>query len=84
MKLLSNRILVRKLPVDKTTESGLILSAPSKNKPDVEVVLIGEEVQRLKVGDKVKKYQYSEGIPITYNGEKLLMLKEDEDIELVD
>lgn len=84
MKLLYNhkeksaRILFK--PTSKSSNS-LIINPNEKN-CDGEVILVGEGVQVLKVGDKVRKFVGSTGTPIEYNGEKCLILFENGDIEM--
>jgi len=84
MKLLNNRILVK--PVEKQenkTESGIFLGLNNKTENDFEVLIIGDKVENIKVGDIVRKYKYSSGIPIEYNKQKCIILCENSDIEFV-
>ncbi len=83
MKLIGKKILVEKVAVETTTASGLIIPNGIANREEYKVLLVGNKVENIKVGDMVIKFRFSDGIPIVYEDKKCLILNEDSDIELV-
>lgn len=83
MKLLKDRILVKMNPTQIENAAGIILPISFHEKNTGVVVLIGPEVEEIKVGDKVKKFNDVIGAEIVYEGEKVLILRESEDIDLI-
>jgi len=75
MKLTNYKILV--LPEPKKTDSLIILSEKDQKDDDGKVVLIGEKVDWLKPGDKIRKYHQVKGVPIDYNGQDCILLNAD-------
>ncbi|MBE6816226.1 MAG: co-chaperone GroES [Ruminococcaceae bacterium] len=64
IKPLADRVLLKALEAEETTESGLILAASAQEKPEMsEVVAVGpgtdEHPMSVKVGDKVIISKYS-------------------------
>ena len=64
IKPLQDRVVIKMLEAEETTKGGIILSAASKEKPQVaEVVAVGpgkEDVKmEVKVGDKVLTSKYA-------------------------
>ncbi|MBQ9518052.1 MAG: co-chaperone GroES [Eubacterium sp.] len=64
IKPLADRVLLKALEAEETTESGLILAASAQEKPEMsEVVAVGpgtdENPMTVKVGDKVIISKYS-------------------------
>lgn len=84
MKIISDRVLAKPLPKEEnTTASGIIFGAKPKNANDFEVVLIGSNVQKIKIGDVVRKFPNVAGTPIEYNGIDCILLRESSDIEFL-
>ena len=83
MKLVGTKILVEKVAVETVTASGLIIPNGISKREEHKVLLIGNKVKNIKVGDMVRKFKFSDGIPIVYEGKQCLILNEDSDIELV-
>lgn len=84
MKLLKDRILVKKLAKkENKTESGIFTGGKLKSDNDFEVLIIGNEVKNIKVGDTVRKFEYANPIEIEYEGKKCFILSESADIEFV-
>lgn len=84
MILLKDRILVKKIATEENkTESGIILGNKPKTDNDFEVILIGKEVQNIKIGNVVRKYKNISGIPVEYNGDKCFILVESSEIEFI-
>lgn len=89
MKLrpLHDRVLVRRLDESETTASGIIIPDSAKEKPQQGTVInagdgrVLDNGQRasleVKAGDRVLFGKYS-GSEVTIEGEKLLILREDE------
>lgn len=84
IQLLADRILVKKLPVpENKSESGIILSDRQREYDDFEIVQVSNSVKQLKPGMKIRKFRNSEGVPITFNNETFMILREGSDIEFV-
>lgn len=87
IKPLYDRVLIERLPSEKTTSSGLYIPDTAKEKPlegvvkavgDGRVSDSGERVaMTVKVGDKVLFGKYS-GTEVTVGGVEHLILREDE------
>ena len=92
IKPLGNRVLIKMKEGDETTESGIILSAASKEKQQIgEIIEVGPgnkvdgkiEPICLKKGDKVLINKYS-GTEIKYNGEEFLVVAENDILAIVE
>ncbi len=75
IKVIKNRLIVKPNPLDDKTASGLIIV------PDAEQIKTGLVVQctdlcSIKVGDTVY-FNHDIGSPITHNGEKYLVMRDD-------
>jgi chaperonin GroES len=84
IKPLADRVIVKSLPSEEKTKSGIIMPDTAKEKPqEGEVVAVGpgkmEKGQRVamevKVGDRVIYSKYA-GTEIKSDGEEYLILKE--------
>ena len=73
MKLLQDRLLLEELPIEK----GVIIL--DSYRPDYRVLQIGVGVKKVKIGDKVRLWEYHHAVP--YEGK--LIAKEGSDVELV-
>jgi len=74
IKPLADRVLLKAVEAQETTESGLILAASAQEKPEVsEVIAVGpgtdENPMTVKVGDKVIISKYS-GTQVKLDGEE--------------
>ena len=83
IKPLSDRVVIKMVEAEETTKSGIILSAGSKEKPQIaEVIAVGpggivdgEKVEmQVKKGDKVITSKYS-GTEVKYEGEEYIIVK---------
>ena len=92
IKPLSDRVLIKMTESEETTKSGIILTASSKEKPQVaEVIAVGpggivdgEKVEmQIKVGDKVITSKYS-GTEVKYEGEEYLIVKQSDILAIVE
>lgn len=82
LKPLSDRVVLKMTEAEEKTESGIILSSGSKEKPQIaEVIEVGpgnEDVKMvLKKGDKVVMNKYA-GTEIKYKGEDYIIVKQDD------
>ena len=84
LKPLQDRVVIKMIEGEETTKSGIILSASSKEKPQIAEVLEvgpggeieGKEVKMyIKKGDKVVVNKYA-GTEIKYEGEELIIVKQ--------
>ena len=92
IKPLCDKVLIKMCESEDTTASGIILSANSKEKPQIaEVIAVGpggkvdgEEVQMyVKVGEKVIVSKYA-GTEIKYEGEEYLIVKQADILAIVE
>ena len=80
IKPLGDRVVIKKLEAEETTESGLILTGTAKEKPQAaEVVAVGpgtDDVEMVvKIGDQVVYSQYA-GTEVKYAGEEYTILSQ--------
>lgn len=92
LKPLLDRVVVKMIESEETTKSGIILTANSKEKPQIAEVLEvgpggqidGNEVKMyIKKGDKVVLNKYS-GTEIKYEGEELIIVKQSDILAIVE
>lgn len=86
IKPLADRVVVKALPMEEKTKSGIIMPDTAKEKPqEGEVVAVGpgkmEKGERIaldvKVGDRVIYSKYA-GTEVKYDGQEYLILKEND------
>ena len=86
LKPLLDRVVVKMVEAEETTKSGIILTANSKEKPQIAEVLEvgpggkvdGNEIEMIvKKGDKVVLNKYS-GTEVKYEGEDLIIVKQND------
>lgn len=88
IKPLQDRVVIKMLEAEETTKGGIILTAASKEKPQVaEVVAVGpgkEDVKmEVKVGDKVLTSKYS-GTEVKIDDEEYTILKMEDILGIVE
>lgn len=88
IKPLQDRVVIKMLEAEETTKGGIILSAASKEKPQIaEVVAVGpgkEDVKmEVKVGDKVLTSKYS-GTEVKIEDEEYTILKMEDILGVVE
>ena len=92
LKPLLDRVVVKMIEAEETTKSGIILTANSKEKPQIAEVLEvgpggqidGNEVKMyIKKGDKVVLNKYA-GTEIKYEGEDLIIVKQSDILAVVE
>ncbi len=92
LKPLLDRVVVKMIEAEETTKSGIILTANSKEKPQIAEVLEvgpggqidGNEVKMyIKKGDKVVLNKYA-GTEIKYEGEDLIIVKQSDILAIVE
>lgn len=88
IKPLQDRVVIKMLEAEETTKGGIILSAASKEKPQVaEVVAVGpgkEDVKmEVKIGDKVLTSKYS-GTEVKIDDEEYTILKMEDILGIVE
>ncbi|WP_097028072.1 co-chaperone GroES [Clostridium peptidivorans] len=79
---LGDRVVIKRIEVEETTKSGIVLPGTAKEKPqEAEVVAVGpggkEVVMELKVGDKVLFSKYA-GNEVKIDGVEYTILKQDD------
>ena len=92
IKPLSDRVVIKMIEAEETTKSGIILSAGSKEKPQIaEVISVGpggmvdgEKIEmQVKKGDKVITSKYS-GTEVKYEGEEYIIVKQSDILAIVE
>lgn len=91
IKPLGDRVVIKSLPSEEKTKSGIIMPDTAKEKPqEGEIVAVGpgkmEKGERIaldvKVGDRVIYSKYA-GTEVKYDGEEYLILKETDILAIV-
>ncbi|MCO1600617.1 MULTISPECIES: co-chaperone GroES [Desulfosporosinus] len=91
IKPLADRVIIKALPMEEKTKSGIIMPDTAKEKPqEGEVVAVGpgkmEKGQRIvldvKAGDRVIYSKYA-GTEVKYDGEEYLILKETDILAII-
>ena len=89
---LADRVVVKMTELEETTQSGIILAAASKEKPQVAEVLAvgpggivdGKEVEmNVKVGDKVITSKYA-GTEVKLNKEEYIIVRQSDILAVVE
>ena len=93
IKTLTDRVLIKMVEAEETTKSGIILSAGSKEKPQIaEVVEVGpggidedgvKVAMQVKKGDKVITSKYS-GTEVKYEGTDYIIVRQSDILAIVD
>ena len=92
LRPLLDRVVVKMIEAQETTKSGIILTASSKEKPQIAEVLEvgpggkvdGNEIEMfVKKGDKVVLNKYS-GTEIKYDGEDLIIVRQNDILAIVE
>ena len=94
MKLrpLADRVVIKMVEAEETTNSGIILTGSAKEKPQVaEVVAVGpggnvdgkEITMEVKVGDKVITSKYS-GTEVKCDGEEYIVVRQNDILAIVE
>lgn len=92
IKPLGDRVLIKMVESEETTKSGIILSSGSKERPQIaEVLEVGPGIEKdgktlemkVKKGDKVIVNKYA-GTEIKYEGEDLIIVKQDDVLAIVE
>ncbi len=92
LKPLQDRVVIKMMESEETTKSGIILSASSKEKPQIaEVIAVGPGLKQdgkivpleVKTGDKVVVSKYS-GTEVKYEEEELIIVRENDILAVVE
>lgn len=92
LKPLADKVVVKLVEMEETTNSGIILASASQEKPQVaEVVAVGpggmidgnEVVMTVKVGDKVITSKYS-GTEVKLNKEEYTIVRQSDILAIVE
>ncbi len=92
LKPLADRVIVKMMEAEETTKGGIILTAASKEKPEVaEVVAVGpggmvdgkEVVMTVKTGDKVIMSKYA-GNEVKVDGEEFTIVRQNDILAIVE
>ncbi len=88
IKPLQDRVVIKMLEAEETTKGGIILSAASKEKPQIaEVIAVGpgkDDVKmEVKIGDKVLTSKYS-GTEVKIDEEEYTILKMEDILGIVE
>ena len=92
IKPLADRVLIKMKEGEETTKSGIILSAASKEKPQIaEVIAVGPGgnvegnniEMHVKAGDKVIVSKYA-GTEVKYESEEYLIVKQSDILAIIE
>ena len=92
LKPLADRVVIKRLEAEETTKGGIILTAASKEKPDMSIVVaVGpggpvdgkEVVMTVKPGDKVLTSKYS-GTEVKVDGEEYTIVRQGDILAVVE
>lgn len=92
LKPLLDRVVVKMIEAEETTKSGIILTASSKEKPQIAEVLEvgpggqvdGNEIKMyVRKGDKVVLNKYA-GTEIKYEGQELIIVRQGDILAVVE
>lgn len=92
IKPLADRVLIKMKEGEEKTQSGIILSGATKEKPQIaEVIAVGPgekidgalQEMYVKAGDKVIINKYS-GTEVKYEGQDYIIVKQNEILAIVD
>ena len=92
LKPLADRVVIKMVESEETTKSGIILAGSAKETPQIAEVLEvgpggevdGKEIKMLvKKGDKVVVNKYA-GTEIKYEGENLIIVKQNDILAIVE
>lgn len=92
VKPMGTRVLLKEIETEETTRSGIVLPSNAKEKPYMaEVIEVGpgeikdgEEIKmQVKKGDKVLYSKYS-GTEVKLDGQKYLIVKQDDILAIVE
>ncbi len=92
LRPLQDRVVIKMMESEETTKSGIILSANSKEKPQIaEVIAVGPGLKQdgkivpleVKTGDKVVVSKYS-GTEVKYEEEELIIVRENDILAVVE
>lgn len=91
IKPLADRVIIKALPSEERTKSGIIMPDTAKEKPqEGEIVAVGpgkmekgvRHTLEVKVGDRVIYSKYA-GTEVKYDGEEYLILKESDILAII-
>ncbi len=92
LKPLADRVIIKMVESEETTQGGIILTGASKEKPEIaEVLAVGpggmvdgkEIVMTVQVGDKVITSKYA-GTQVKIDGEELTIVKQNDILAIVE
>ena len=92
IKPLGDRVVIKNVEAEETTKSGLLLTAASKEKPQMaEVLAVGpggnvdgkEIVMNIEVGQKVIYSQYA-GTEVKLDGEEYILVRQSDILAVVE
>ncbi|MGN0793447.1 MAG: co-chaperone GroES [Aristaeellaceae bacterium] len=92
VKPLGDRVVIKNVEAEETTKSGLILTAASKEKPQMaEVIAVGpggnvdgkEITMQVTVGQKVIYSKYA-GTEVKIDGEELIIVRQSDILAIVE
>jgi len=92
LKPLHDRVVIKRMEAEETTKGGLVLTAASKEKPDLSIVVAvgpgglvdGKEVKMIvKPGDKIICSKYM-GTDVKIDGEQYTIVKQSDIVAVVE
>ena len=92
LKPLGDRVVLKQLEAEETTQRGIFLTSQSQEKPqEAEVIAVGPGAKvdgkvvpvEVKVGDKVVYSKYA-GLEVKYEGTEYIIVKESDILAIVE
>ena len=92
IKPLGDRVVIKRLEAEETTQSGIIVTGTAKERPqEAEVVAVGPGAivdgkrteMEVKIGDKVLYSKYA-GTEVKFEGEEYTILRQDDILAIVE
>lgn len=83
IKPLGKRVIIKRFEAEEKTASGIVIPTQAKEKPQMaEVVATNEEVDDLKIGDKVLFKKFG-GTDIKIDGEELIVVDAEDILAII-
>lgn len=83
MKLIGRRIAVKINAAEEKTASGIIIPLSSRKENEAVVLIVSDKVNEISVGDIVRFYPKKNYTTVEYEGQEVVIMDVDRDVELV-
>jgi chaperonin GroES len=83
MKPIGRKIVVKVNEAEEKTASGVIIPLSNRHENEGVVRFVSDKVNEVSVGDRIRFYSKKSFTTIDYQGEELVIMNIDHDVELV-